>query len=49
VLEEYGIAVILMDGLIEQGLQAVYSGQTARLGVRRPCHCAGRPDRAGCG
>ena len=48
-LESQGIAVVLMEGLIEQGLQAVYTGQTAQLGVHRSCHCSGRGEGAGCG
>lgn len=48
-LEKQGIAVVLTEGLIEQGLQAVYSGQSVRMGVRPACHCSGRGDGTGCG
>ncbi len=39
VLRRRGIRVVMMEGLIEEGLEAVYSGHTIRAPLRRDHHC----------
>jgi nitrogen fixation protein NifB len=39
VLKQRGVRVVMMEGLIEEGLQAVYGGQPVRAPLRREHHC----------
>ncbi len=52
-LSERGIQVVLMEGLIEEGLDAIYSGQELRAPLRRSHRCgagaACAGDGMGCG
>ncbi|MCH5375104.1 MAG: nitrogen fixation protein NifB, partial [Planctomycetes bacterium] len=52
-LSRHGIQVMLMEGLIEEGLDAVYSGQDLRAPLRRSHRCgagaACAGDGMGCG
>jgi nitrogen fixation protein NifB len=39
VLRRCGIRVVMMEGLIEEGLEAVYAGRSLRAPLRREHHC----------
>ena len=39
VLRRRGIRVVMMEGLIEEGLEAVFAGRSLRAPLRREHHC----------